>query len=94
MQIEITMTENAAGRFYELATEKGAMSVSVCKWYVSVCAHNSAAAINRNLGGRVFHGPDALATAIASYKSGASKVMLDAVMSAERERNEGATKKL
>jgi hypothetical protein len=62
------------------------MSVSVMRTWVSVCAHTPTAAINRNLGGRVFHGDNALSAAIASYKSSAAKAMLEAVQRAEQER--------
>lgn len=86
MNILIAMTESPTGRFYTLSTDKATMSVSVMRTWVSVCAHTSAAAINRNLGGRVFHGANALSAAIAAYKSGASKAMLEAVQRAEQER--------
>ncbi len=85
MQIMIAMTENPSGRFYTLSTEKAAMSVSVMRTWVSVCSHTSTAAINRNLGGRVFHGANALSAAIAAYKSSASKAMLEAVQHAEQD---------
>lgn len=58
--------------------------MSVCRNYVSVCSHNAAAGLRRNLGGKTFHGADALDKALAAYKSSASKAMLEAVRSAEK----------
>lgn len=59
------------------------MSISVCRFWVNVCAHNAAASLRRNLGGKVFHGADGLGQAAKAYKSGASKTMIEAVMQAE-----------
>ena len=91
MMIEIAMTENSAGRHYTLSTEKQTMSISVCRFWVNVCAHNAAASLRRNLGGKVFHGADGLGQAAKAYKSGASKAMIEAVMQAERAIGAAAT---
>lgn len=87
MMIEIAVTENSAGRFYNLTTEKAAMSVSVTRYFVTVCVQNaSARAWGRGAGGmgKTFHGADALTKAAASYKSSACKAMVEAVQEAER----------
>ena len=81
MMIEIAMTENSAGRFYTLTTDKQTMSIGVCSARVHVCAHNAMS--RRGLGGKVFFGADGLGQAVKAYKSGASKAMIEAVMQAE-----------
>lgn len=82
--IEIAVTENEAGRFYTLSTEKASMSIAVGRWCVHVCSLNAAAKLRRGLGGKVFHGPGALATAVRAYKSADCKAMIDAVIRAEQ----------
>lgn len=84
MMIEIAVTENEAGRFYTLSTEKASMSIAVGRWCVHVCSLNAAAKLRRGLGGKVFHGPGALATAVRAYKSADCKAMIDAVIRAEQ----------
>ena len=85
MNIAIECTTNEGCRFYTLATDKHQMSVSVCRSYLSVCFHNAAASLNRNLGGKVFHGDTmkALNDALTAYKSEAAKAMIQAVIDAE-----------
>jgi hypothetical protein len=84
MMIEIAVVTNEAGRFYTLTSEKSVMSVGVCRNFTTVCVHNAAAKLRRNLGGKVFHGPDALDLASKAYKSDAAKAMIEMVRQAER----------
>jgi hypothetical protein len=84
MMIEIAVTETSTGRYYTLSTEKASMSISVGRWCVHVCSLNAAARLRRGLGGKVFHGPGALATAVRAYKSADCKAMIDAVIRAEQ----------
>lgn len=84
MMVEIAMKEHSAGRSYTLTCDGAGMSVSVCRSFVSVCFHNSAASLSRNLGGKVFHGASALDKASAAYKSGKARAMIGAVQQAER----------
>lgn len=85
MDIAIACITNETCRFYTLATDKTSMSVSVCRHFLTVCSHNASARLRRNLGGRTFHGdPRAtLSEALAVYKSGAAKAMIQAVIDAE-----------
>ncbi len=82
--IEIAVETNSAGRFYTLTSEKAVMSVGVCRSFTTVCVHNAAAKLKRNLGGKVFHGANALDLASAAYKSDAAKAMIEMVKQAER----------
>ena len=86
MMIEIAVTENEAGRFYTLSTEKASMSIAVGRHCVHVCSLNAAAVTwrRRGLGGKVFHGPGALQEATRAYKSADCKAMIDAVIRAEQ----------
>ena len=86
MMIEIAMTENVAGRFYTLSTGKASMSIAVGRHCVHVCSLNAAAVTwrRRGLGGKVFHGSDALTSAARAYKSADCKAMIDAVIRAEQ----------
>lgn len=86
MNIAINCTTNEAGRFYTLSTDKHQMSVSVCRSQtLHVCFHNAAASLNRNLGGKVFHGETmkALNDAKDAYKHAHAKEMIQAVIDAE-----------
>lgn len=84
MMIEIAATTTETRRYYTLTTEKMTMTVSVGKYCTHVCVHNAAAKLNRNLGGKVFHGANVLDLASAAYKSTASKAMIEMVRQAER----------
>lgn len=84
MMIEIQMSETDGVRCYTLSSGKATLSVTIARHYVSVCSHNAAASLRRNMGGKVFHGADALAAAAAAYKSAASKAMIEAVQQSER----------
>jgi hypothetical protein len=84
MMIEIAVETNGACRFYTLTSEKAVMSVGVCRNFTTVCVHNAAAKLRRNLGGKVFHGPDALDLASKAYRSSEAKAMIHAVQQAER----------
>ena len=84
MMIEIAVVTNETGRFYTLTSEKAVMSVGVCRNFTTVCVHNAAAKLRRNLGGKVFHGSDALDLASKAYKSDAAKAMIEMVRQAER----------
>ena len=87
MTFEIAVTENSAGRFYTITTEKAAVRVSATRRFGTAWVQGaSARARGRRAGGmgKTFHGADALTKAAASYKSSACKAMVEAVQEAER----------
>lgn len=80
MNIALSVEATKTGRFYTLSTDKAAMTVYVSETgYVQACVDNASARVNRFGTGKVFHGANALSAAIAAYKSGACKAMLEAV---------------
>ena len=83
MNILLSVTATEVGRFYEASTEKTTVSVSVCRHYMRVCVHNSSASLNRFFGGKIFHGDNRFALALAAYKSSAVKAILETIRNEE-----------
>ena len=54
-------------------------SVFIGRHSISVCAHNAAAAVKRNLGGKVFFSRE---SALAGYKSSEMKALIQAAFDA------------
>jgi hypothetical protein len=85
MDISVAVTENNAGRFYELATEKTTLTVWVGRHCVTTCVQNSSAKAWGGKG-KTFHGATALQEAAKHYKSETCKAMIEHVASLEQAR--------
>ena len=81
MMIEV-VADNALEnncRSIELSTDKKQISIFIGNACTSVVVKNSSHKVWRG-GGRVFHGSNTLQQALASYKDGAVKAMIETAM--------------